>query len=60
MLACIACCSAYRIALYFSHLEISKQLSHVPFELDYLEVFEALCDQLFKLYDSMMHEECYR
>lgn len=33
--------------------------SHVPFELDHVEVFVSLCEVLTALYDRFPHEECY-
>eukprot|EP01032_Pedospumella_encystans_P014292 gene14292-16429_t len=42
-------------AVVFEHL----RLPHIPFELDYLEVFTGLCVELSKLYEKLIHEECY-
>ena len=39
----------------YEHLVIT----HVPFELDYVEVFVNLCDTLHDLYDKLMHDECF-
>ena len=33
--------------------------SHVPFELDHVEVFVSLCEELTAPYDRFPHEECY-
>lgn len=32
----------------------------VPFELDYIDVLCALCDSVSSLYDTFLHEDCYR
>mmetsp|Transcript_3961 Transcript_3961/g.6197 ORF Transcript_3961/g.6197 Transcript_3961/m.6197 type:complete len:259 (+) Transcript_3961:63-839(+) len=32
---------------------------HVPFELDYLEVFHSLCDMLYSLYEKLWHEDSF-
>ncbi|CAE7722912.1 unnamed protein product, partial [Symbiodinium microadriaticum] len=32
---------------------------HVPFDLDYLEVFHGLCDMLFALYGKLWHEDAF-
>jgi len=42
-------------AVVYEHL----RLPHIPFELDYLEVFTVLCTELSKLYEKLIHEECY-
>jgi hypothetical protein len=36
------------------------QYPHVPFDLDYLEVFHGLCDMLHSLYDKLWHEDAFR
>ena len=43
-------------AVVFEYL----QISHIPFELNYVEVFSALCNALSKLYTKFLHEDCYR
>ena len=42
-------------AVVYEHL----QLPHIPFELDYLEVFSGLCVELSKLYEKLIQEECF-
>jgi hypothetical protein len=42
-------------AVVFEHL----QLPHIPYELDYAEVFVGLCVELSRLYEKLVHEECY-
>lgn len=42
-------------AIVFEHL----QVPHIPYELDYVEVFITLCVQLSNLYEKLIHEECY-
>lgn len=42
-------------AVVFEHL----QLPHIPYDLDYAEVFVSLCTQFCRLYDKLVHEECY-
>ena len=39
----------------FEHL----QITHVPFELDYVEVLVGLCDSLIALYSRFLSKECY-
>eukprot|EP00601_Ochromonadales_sp_CCMP2298_P024552 CAMPEP_0173276808 /NCGR_PEP_ID=MMETSP1143-20121109/3725_1 /TAXON_ID=483371 /ORGANISM="non described non described, Strain CCMP2298" /LENGTH=272 /DNA_ID=CAMNT_0014213819 /DNA_START=109 /DNA_END=924 /DNA_ORIENTATION=+ len=39
----------------FEHLHVP----HIPFELDYVEVFSCLCIELSKLYEKLMEVECY-
>lgn len=42
-------------AIVFEYL----QVPHIPYELDYAEVFITLCVELSKLYEKLIHEECY-
>ncbi len=35
-------------------------IMHIPYQLDHVEVLIGLCDALSKLYDKILHEECYR
>jgi hypothetical protein len=41
--------------IVYEHLNIT----HVPFDLDYIEVFMGLCDALISLYDKFLCDECY-
>ncbi len=34
-------------------------VTHIAFDLDYLEVLRSLCDVLYKLYDKLFHVECF-
>jgi hypothetical protein len=49
--------SVYRFnnSVVYEHL----QVPHIPFDLDYVEVFLGLCTQLSRLYEKLVHEDCY-
>jgi hypothetical protein len=42
-------------SIVYEHLNIT----HVPFDLDHMEVFIGLCDALISLYDKFLSDECY-
>ena len=56
-LADLARPSVYKFnnAVVYEHL----QLPRIPYELDYAEVFIGLCGELSRLYEKLIHEECY-
>ena len=45
----------FHSTIVYEHL----QLPHIPFELDYVEVFYSLCVELSKLYDKLISDECF-
>jgi hypothetical protein len=41
--------------IVYEHL----QCPHVPFNLDYVQVFYSLCEMLYELYDKFWHEDTF-